>query len=49
MPKQYESIRDNLVNRGYQLKQAKSYAARIYNSLRKKHPGMAKLSNKPGR
>ena len=36
MPKQYEAIRDSLVKKGVPLKDAKTSAARIYNS---KHPG----------
>ncbi len=36
MPREYEAIRDNLVKRGKSLKEAKTEAAKIYNS---RHPG----------
>lgn len=36
MPKQYEAIRDSLVKKGKSLKAAKTTAAKIYNSKRKK-------------
>jgi len=35
MPKRYESIRDSLVAIGVSLKEAKTRAARIFNSTRK--------------
>ena len=35
MPKRYESIRDSLVAIGVSLKEAKTKAARIFNSTRK--------------
>ena len=35
MPKQYEAIRDKFVSEGMPLKEAKTRAAKIYNS---KHP-----------
>lgn len=38
MPKQYEAIRDSLVKKGKSLKQAKTSAAKIYNSKHKKNP-----------
>jgi hypothetical protein len=38
MPKQYEAIRDSLVAKGMSLKQAKTKAAKIYNSKHKKNP-----------
>lgn len=36
MPKQYEAIRDNLVDHGKSMKEAQSEAAATYN---KQHPG----------
>jgi len=48
MPAAYEAIRDAAVKKGMPLADAKTKAARIYNWLRKKHPSMAKLSNKKG-
>lgn len=36
MPKQYEAIRDKLIAKGVPAAQAKTSAARIYNSKRKK-------------
>jgi len=36
MPPQYEAIRDSFVKKGMSLKNAKTKAAKIYNS---KHPG----------
>ena len=38
MPKQYEAIRDKLKRQGKSDKQAKTIAAKIYNSKHKKHP-----------
>ena len=38
MPKQYEAIRDSLVKKGLSLKNAKTRAAKIYNSKHKKNP-----------
>jgi len=35
MPKQYEAIRDRLVQKGLSLKEAKRRAAKIYNAGRK--------------
>lgn len=35
MPARYEGIRDSLVERGLPLKDAKTQAAKIYNSTRK--------------
>jgi hypothetical protein len=36
MPKQYEAIRDALIKKGKSTKSAKTLAAKIYNSRRKK-------------
>lgn len=47
MPEAYEKIRDAAVKKGMSYDNAQSKAARIYNYLRKKHPNMPKLSNKP--
>lgn len=47
MPKAYAEIRDKFLKEGQSLKYAKTHAAKIYNSLRDKHPSMTKLSNKP--
>ena len=46
MPKQYEAIRDSksLKSKYPSLKERKSHAARIYNSLRKEHPSLAPLN-----
>ena len=38
MPKQYEAIRDSLVKKGKSLKEAKTTAAKIYNSKHKSKP-----------
>lgn len=38
MPKQYEAIRDSLLKKGKTLKDAKTEAAKIYNSKHKKAP-----------
>lgn len=38
MPKQYTAIRDKLVSQGKSLKQAKTIAAKIYNSKHKSKP-----------
>lgn len=38
MPKQYEAIRDSLLKKGDSLKQAKTTAAKIYNSKHKSSP-----------
>lgn len=48
MPKQYEAIRDAAVKSGMSYDAAQTKAAKIYNAIRKKHPKMAKLSNKKG-
>lgn len=47
MPKIYESIRDQYVKNGVSYDKAQAIAAATYNTIRRKHPGMAKLSNKP--
>jgi len=47
MPRQYEAIRDKAVSEGMSYDAAQSKAAAIYNAMRKKHPSMEKLSNKP--
>jgi len=47
MPQVYEKIRDEYVKKGVPYDQAQSYAAATYNKIRKSHPGMEKLSNKP--
>lgn len=36
MPKQYEAIRDSFIKKGMSSKNAKTKAAKIYNSKRKK-------------
>jgi hypothetical protein len=36
MPKQYEAIRDRFIKEGMSSKEAKTRAAKIYNSKRKK-------------
>lgn len=46
MPKAYESIRDKCIKSGGSSKYCKTKAAKIYNSIRAKHPSMPKLSNK---
>ncbi len=46
MPKQYEAIRDSLVSSGMSLKDAKSHAARIYNSKHPKAPVTGKSEGK---
>ena len=46
MPKAYEKIRDKFLSQGVPLKEAKTRAAKIYNSMRGDHPSMPKLSNK---
>lgn len=46
-PEQYEAIRDSLIKKGKSRKEAKTIAAKIYNSLRDKKPSMPPLSNKP--
>lgn len=46
MPKQYEAIRDKCLKKGGSAKSCKTKAAKIYNSIRSKHPSMPKLSNK---
>jgi len=38
MPAQYEAIRDAFIKKGYSVKQAKTSAAKIYNSKHKKSP-----------
>jgi len=38
MPAQYEAIRDAFLKKGYTVKQAKTSAAKIYNSKHKKNP-----------
>lgn len=40
MPKQYEAIRDKFIQQGMSAEEAKTHAARIYNSLpsHKSHP-----------
>jgi len=48
MPKQYEAIRDALVKKGMPLKQAKSHAARIYNSQHPNNPVTRKEHGKKG-
>jgi len=47
MPKIYEAIRDKAEASGMSHDAAQAKAARIYNWMRKSHPGMEKLSNKP--
>ena len=47
MPAVYEKIRDQYVKKGVPYDKAQSIAAATYNVIRKKHPSMAKLSNKP--
>lgn len=42
MPKQYEAIRDKLVKGGMSLAEAKTHAAKIYNSRRK--PGVSPVT-----
>jgi hypothetical protein len=46
MPKLYETIRDKCIKNGGSSKACKTKAAKIYQSIRKKHPSMPKLSNK---
>ena len=46
MPKQYEAIRDKLVAQGKSLKEAKTSAAKIYNSKHPKAP-VGRYSDKP--
>jgi hypothetical protein len=47
MPKQYEAIRDSFVKKGTPLKEAKTRAAKIYNSRRgKKPPVTGKMEGK---
>jgi hypothetical protein len=48
LPQVYEKIRDAAVKKGMSYDAAQTKAAKIYNYLRKKHPSMAKLSNKKG-
>lgn len=48
MPAIYEKIRDQYVNKGVDYDKAQSIAAAVYNTIRKKHPNMKKLSNKKG-
>jgi len=38
MPKQYEAIRDRFINQGMSEKEAKTRAAKIYNSKHPSHP-----------
>lgn len=38
MPKQYEAIRDSFKKKGMSDKEAKTRAAKIYNSTHKKNP-----------
>ena len=47
MPKQYEAIRDKAVESGMSYDAAQTKAAKIYNWMRKSHPSMPQLSNKP--
>lgn len=47
MPAAYEAIRDAAVKKGMSYDKAQTKAARIYNWMRKRHPKMEKLSNKP--
>lgn len=44
MPREYEAIRDRLIRKGYGVKDAKSRAAKIYNSRRK--PGQKPVTGK---
>jgi hypothetical protein len=46
MPKLYEKIRDDYVKKGVPYDKAQAIAAATYNTIRKKHSGMPKLSNK---
>lgn len=46
MPAIYEKIRDEYRKKGKPLADAKTIAAKIYNSLRDKKPSLPKLSNK---
>jgi len=45
MPKGYEKIRDSYVKKGIGLKEAKTIAAKIWNSKHKKNP----VTNKKGK
>lgn len=47
MPKVYEQIKQQQLSKGQSLPNAKTTAAKIYNSIKAKHPSMQKLSNKP--
>ena len=50
MPAQYEAIRDSLVNKGDSLRDAKTQAAKIYNSKHKSSPvGRYSDAKKSGR
>ncbi len=44
MPAKYEAIRDSLTKKGMGLAEAKTHAAKIYNSQRK--PGVAPVTGK---
>ncbi len=45
MPEMYEKIRDKAVASGMPYDAAQTKAAKIYNSIRKKHPNMPKLDS----
>lgn len=47
MPQLYEKIRDAYAKKGVPYDKAQAIAAATYNTIRRNHPGMAKLSNKP--
>lgn len=50
MPKMYEQIRDKLMSKGFSEKEAKTSAARIYNSERpKSSPPVTRNSEKTAR
>jgi hypothetical protein len=45
MPAAYEKIRDKFLKEGKSSKEAKTAAARIYNSMRSKNQSLPKLDN----
>jgi hypothetical protein len=48
LPQLYEKIKAEYQAKGKSDKDSKSIAAAIYNTIKKNHPSMAKLSNKKG-
>lgn len=46
MPKQYEAIRDKFISQGMGTKEAKTRAAKIYNSKHKENPVTGKSEDK---